>query len=69
MDSQELGDSWYDYYVLFKEKILMPFAKGTYVYNNSVRISVKKAREGNATEKKEGIEELKKLTPGFKILP
>lgn len=64
MDSQELG-AWYDYYVLFKEKILMPFAN-TYVYNNSVRISVKKVREGNATEKKEGIEELKKLISALK---
>ena len=64
MDSQELG-TWYDYYVLFKENVLQPFAN-TYVYNNSARISVKKVREGNKEEKKEGIEELNKLISTLK---
>lgn len=64
MDSEKLG-TWYDYYVLFKENILQPFAN-EYIYNNSVRISVKKVREGNSEEKKEGINELKDLISTLK---
>jgi hypothetical protein len=64
MDSQELG-AWYDYYVLFKENTLKPFAN-KYIYNNNVRISVKKVREENKEEKKEGIEELNKLISTLK---
>lgn len=64
MDSEELG-TWYDYYVLFKENVLQPFAN-KYIYNNNVRISVKKVRDGNSEEKKEGINELKNLISTLK---
>mgnify|MGYP000996431727 CR=1 FL=1 len=65
MNSKELA-TWYDYYVLFKENVLMPFAN-QYVYNNNTRINVKKVREGNKTEKKEGINELNKLISTMKF--
>ena len=59
MNNPELA-AWYDYYTLFKENTLQPFAN-QYIYTNSTRISVNKVREGNAEEKKEGIRELKEL--------
>lgn len=64
MDSQELV-AWYDYYLLFKQNVLEPFAY-EYIYNNNVRVSVKKVREGNKEDKKEGIEELNKLISALK---
>lgn len=51
---------WYDYYTLFKENTIIPFAD-QYIYTNNTRINVKKIREGNDKEKQEGKKELKEL--------
>lgn len=64
MDSPEL-EMWYSYYSQFKNNILVPFSN-QYIYNNDVRINIKKIREGNDTERKEGISELKKVIANLK---